>query len=200
MATTEQLTFLDHLEALRRAEVFDDLGLIPENLGDRTIDEFESMARAFGAANKGIRFAFGDLLNECERQHGELYAQVMDVTGLGYSTVKNYAWVALSVKRSRRRDDLTWTHHEIVAKLAARDQRRWLTRAASVPLTTDELRAEITQAGEEAADSAVEPVRGRVTLKDAARSVWISSSKHGETYHVPVDMMLALGRALGEPV
>jgi hypothetical protein len=199
--TTEQLTFLDAMEVLARAGAIDNLGLVEDKLAGITYDEWESMGYAFGAANKGQRFAMGDWLIFGEREwSGDRWAQASDATGLREATLRNYAWVSGAVKRSRRREDLTWTHHEVVASLPPRDQRRWLTRAASVPLSTDALREEIKDGGQEPGDSAVEPIRGKVTLKEAARQVWISSSKHGETYHVPVETMLALGRSLGEPV
>ena len=50
--------------------------------------------------------------------------------GLNAYSVKNFGWVAKHVETSRRRDVLTFGHHEAVAALPAAQQKHWLERAA----------------------------------------------------------------------
>jgi hypothetical protein len=47
---------------------------------------------------------------------------------------------------SRRRDDLTWSHHVAVAALPEEEQERWLDRAAAEGLSVADLRTELRAA------------------------------------------------------
>jgi hypothetical protein len=56
------------------------------------------------------------------------------------------ASIAAAFDSSRRRDDLTWSHHVAVAGLPERDQETWLDRAAAESLSVADLRTELRAA------------------------------------------------------
>ncbi|MBA2742498.1 MAG: LmbU family transcriptional regulator [Actinobacteria bacterium] len=197
--TTEQLNFLDHFEALRSAGAIDDLGLDFEKLEGMSFDEWESLGRYLGQGNSAFRWSMGDWLLFGEGSYGERHSQAMDVTGLRFQTLKNYAWVAGAVKRSRRRDSVSWSHHEAIASLPPREQRRWLDKAEREEMTVETLRDSLRVTRSSDSDDPAEPEQ-RITVSAAARQVWITSAKVGEMYHVPADSMLRLARAIGEKI
>jgi len=47
---------------------------------------------------------------------------------LGYEkeTVRNYGWVSGKIKTVNRVTDLSWKHHQIVAKYPPEEQKEWL--------------------------------------------------------------------------
>jgi hypothetical protein len=53
------------------------------------------------------------------------------------------ASVAQAFESSRRRDDLTWSHHAAVAGLPLKAQEHWLEQAAAKRLSVADLRIEI---------------------------------------------------------
>lgn len=96
------------------------------------------------------RFLLGDALNFGEQAYGEEYAQVIDntrgVMKLSAKTTENLAWISSRIPLENRRDDLTITHHEIVAALDPAEQSTWLDKAESEAMTTQELRKEVRAA------------------------------------------------------
>jgi len=72
----------------------------------------------------GIQWTVGDWFNMGERIYGEMYSQVMDASKLAYGTLANYKYVASKVEFSRRRENLSYSHHQEVASLAAELSRR----------------------------------------------------------------------------
>jgi hypothetical protein len=50
--------------------------------------------------------------------------------GVEYQTCRNLAWVAGEVELSRRRDNLSFSHHAEIADLPPAKQDKWLARAA----------------------------------------------------------------------
>jgi thiol-disulfide isomerase/thioredoxin len=81
-----------------------------------------------------------------ERSYGERYRQASIVTGSGYQTLRNYAWVARRFDVARRRDDVSFAHHAEVAALDDRERDEWLARARSEGWSRNELRAQLKRA------------------------------------------------------
>ncbi len=106
-----------------------------------SFDEWEALGQVLGHMGRNIQWWIGDWVNYGEAAYGEKYAQAMDVTGVDYAVLANYAWVASRV--SLRNETLTWTHHLEVAALEPSEQERWLEAAAKENLSTRELRARI---------------------------------------------------------
>lgn len=188
--------------SLLAAEVIDWKGLNPEILLRLTEDQFEALGSYLGAENSAMRFAVGDWLNFAEKRFSERYSQMQHLTGLSYSTLRSWASVAAAVARVRRRTpEVSWSHHEAIASLPPRQQRSWLDRIHREGWTVERTREERRKADDEPEDADTREERERkLTVKEASRQVWISSSKVGDVYHVPNETMLLLARALGEPV
>lgn len=198
MATTE-LTLAENAVALRQGGIFDEIGLNSDV--ELSYEEWESLGFYFSRLRQAMQWAIGDWLNYGETVFGDKFEQAVHETGYTLTTVQEYARVAANVARPRRLGDLTWSHHQVVAALTAAQQRKLLARARRDDLSVEALR-DLKREEEAAADGHPNDVADPpvVTLSDAARRVWIASSRHGETYHCPEEPMLALGRALGEPV
>ena len=116
----------------------------------------------------------GDWINHGRATYGAKYVEALDMTGLAYTTLKNAASVCGRLDRSRRRDDLDFSHHAEVVFGVTDDTLwdRWLERAATEGLTITQLRAEIRK--DQAVDTPsteagarVRPVRIRVDHDDA---------------------------------
>ncbi len=84
-----------------------------------------------------------DLVLEAEARFGESAYQVAAATGRSERTIANWVWVASKAPRSRRREELTFSHHVLVAPLELPEQRRWLQRAVDERLSSRELGAAI---------------------------------------------------------
>jgi len=201
VATLVEATLVEILDSLRGSNVLDERGLDVAVLDGMTYDEYEALGRYLGAMTSALRFAIGDWVNWGEAAFPDRYSQAMNATGLSFSTIRSYASVAAAVARVRRRTpEVSWSHHEAVATLSAREQRRWLDRISREGWTVEETRDARRAADEEEGDGGEVSPTERVTLSDAARSVWLNSSRHGEVFHVPVEAMLRLARAMGESV
>lgn len=100
--------------------------------GQPTFEQCEAMWSALRLMEKSLQFAIGDAIKYLEGRWGERAAQIIDAAGISFATARAYRWTATKVDESTRRMDvLTYSHHQAVAKLPPREQRRWLDRAAA---------------------------------------------------------------------
>jgi hypothetical protein len=99
-------------------------------------------ARIAGMAS-GCAWCLGDWLVFGERAYGQRYKTALETTSLDYQTLRNYAWVARTFPRSRRRDTLSFQHHAEVAALPEPQQDLWLTRAERLRWSRNELRRQL---------------------------------------------------------
>lgn len=106
-------------------------------------DRYEAVGRWLGTLRDATAWWLGDWLIFGEGVYGEKYAQAVEATGRSKQTLKNYLWVASNVPASRRRDDLSWSHHAEVASLEPKQQRSWLTRAAREGWSIEEMRGQM---------------------------------------------------------
>jgi 16S rRNA G966 N2-methylase RsmD len=74
-----------------------------------------------------------------------MFSQEMDETELDYHTLQNYKWVAGSVEMSRRRDNLSFSHHEAIAKLNPSEQIKILEEAENEKLDVHDLRQKVRE-------------------------------------------------------
>lgn len=92
----------------------------------------------------------GDSLRFGEEKFGEKYADVIDATreymrARGIEQAKNWQWVAGKIPPHIRRIDLSFAHHELVAKLEQSEQEEFLKLAEDENLTVRELREKIRE-------------------------------------------------------
>ena len=98
-------------------------------------------------------WCLGDWLAYGEHQYTSRYRRAVEIVGLNYQTLRNYAWVARRFELSRRRDNLSFQHHMEVAKLPPAEQDQWLDMATKHGWTTSQLRRQIRDGGQPDADS-----------------------------------------------
>jgi hypothetical protein len=88
----------------------------------------------------------GDWVRYGTGRWGEKYKEAARITGYDVKTLRNIAYVAEQVDVSRRRDNLTWSHHAELSALEPQEQDRWLDLAASQRMSVADLRIELRNA------------------------------------------------------
>lgn len=105
------------------------------------VEAFLEILRALGGMARNVQWWAGDALVYAEKTYGDdMAATYADALGLEPHTMVNWRWVADSVAPSRRREDLSWSHHAEVARLHHDAQKTALARAAKEEWTVRQLR------------------------------------------------------------
>lgn len=107
---------------------------------DTPIEIWGALTERLIAAHHRLEWAIADAINFGEQAYGERYAQWVEETGLAKRTLQNIASIGRRVEASRRREGVSFSHHEAVASLAPADQELLLDRAVDEGLTRYELR------------------------------------------------------------
>ena len=116
--------------------------------GKPTFDDVQFEFVKWALVHRVSAFALGDLLVYSERRWGETYAQLSAITTLSPEYLYNVKYVCEKVPFNRRRENLSFSHHQAVASVKEpKHQRAWLFVAESYDLTRDELRKEIAKGG-----------------------------------------------------
>jgi hypothetical protein len=113
---------------------------LPRGLG---VDDWSELGKTLAKIDRAYRWWVGDWLNYGERAYGKTYRQAAAITGLEEKTLRNIAWVAARVEMSRRRDNLSWSHHAEVAALSPTNQDAWLAGAVGHKWTRKQLREQL---------------------------------------------------------
>jgi hypothetical protein len=106
------------------------------------IDWVES-GRRLGLLGRSAAWWLGDWLRFGNARYGERYARAARITGYDPQTLMNMAYVASHFDASRRRENLSWSHHAELAAMDASDQEGWLSRAERDHLSVRCLREEM---------------------------------------------------------
>src|SRR5712671_3727984 len=79
---------------------------------------WKSYGKHLTKAKGNMLWDLGDWLLEGEHglEGAELKKHATKITGYSWGNLKNYMWVSRSIPKSRRRDELTYSHHREVAK------------------------------------------------------------------------------------
>lgn len=96
-----------------------------------------------GVAGRNSAWWIGDWVRYGTTRYGTKYAAATRVTGYDRQTLMNMVSVATRFETSRRRENLSWSHHAELAALDAREQERWLDRATADRLSVRDLRDEL---------------------------------------------------------
>jgi hypothetical protein len=86
-----------------------------------------------------INWAIGDAILYGECEYGEKYAQALDAFDLSRGRLQNIVWACNKVPTSRRREALSFGHHERVAALPASQADRLLAECEREGWSTREL-------------------------------------------------------------
>jgi len=97
------------------------------------IEDFRVLIQQIHRMRTAGHWALGDAMNYGERNYGDgLYDQVSELTGFAYGTLRNDSMVARVFELSRRRDNLSFAHHQVVcSKQLTRSQADDLLEQAS---------------------------------------------------------------------
>lgn len=96
-----------------------------------------------GLAGRNAAWWIGDWVRYGTARYGTKYSAAERVTGYDRQTLMNMVYVATRFEISRRRENLSWSHHAEVAPLDEQGQDRWLNRAVLERLSVRDLREEL---------------------------------------------------------
>ncbi len=114
-------------------------------------ENWKQMGTMLFSLNQFLPWAIGDWLNFGENKWGEKYSEALTNTGLGYSTLAQYAHLAKIFPYENRHENLSWTHHRTVGSLPMPAAERLLSAAAPASgddmprMTSRELEDEVRQ-------------------------------------------------------
>lgn len=110
------------------------------------IHEWATAGRRIGAVSRSIQWLLGDWIAYGNLKFGERYARAAQITGYDTQSLMNMVYVASRFPFSRRRENLSWSHHEAVAALDEKEQTHWLDRAQADRWSVADLRVMLRSA------------------------------------------------------
>lgn len=127
-------------------------GLVPRE--DMDFDEWKQLVRRLKAEGKELlrrttiwQFEVGDAVKLGESRYGNPARKFIEEEGFTYTAVRQYAWVARRIPLSRRRPNVPFAHHRLVATLPGSQQEEWLAKVEANALPVRALRKMIRSAG-----------------------------------------------------
>lgn len=134
--------------------------------GSPTFKQWELALKWCEAAQQASPWWVADLLAYGEKTYGSTYAAAIDATKYTEESLRNLKSIAKAVQLSRRRDNLSFTHHAEVASLPPQQQDYWLDKAETEELSTHALRRQIHES--KAEHSVVAPRKTYVVQDETA--------------------------------
>jgi hypothetical protein len=128
-------------EGLARPATLSSVAWVPN--GDLEHPEWIAAGRRLGSIGRWSQWWVGDWLRYGTSRWGEKYVQAAKITGYDPKSLRNIAYVASRYESSRRRDNLSWSHHAELAMLEPVEQDEWLDRASQDRLSVADLRTEL---------------------------------------------------------
>jgi hypothetical protein len=107
---------------------------------DLAYDEWLRLGWRLGVAGRNAGWWVGDWVRYGTTRYGSKYTVAARVTGYDAGTLMNMVYVANRFEISRRRENLSWSHHAELAALELDEQDRWLDRATKERLSVRDLR------------------------------------------------------------
>jgi hypothetical protein len=111
--------------------------------GDMALEEWSAVGRRFGEIGRCSQWWLGDWIHYGNQRFGERYTRAVKLTGYDAQSLMNMVYVASRFEFSRRRENLSWSHHATLAALDRDSQERWLDRAVAQRLSVADLRIEL---------------------------------------------------------
>ena len=161
--------------------------------GTLTVADWVRQGRWLGALGRASGWWLGDWLRYGNARYGERYRAAARVTGYDVQSLMNMAYVAGRFDVTRRREDLSFSHHAEVASLPAEEQDRWLERAATGSLSVRGLRSELRKARDRSEPEEPAPAR---PPRDPQELVCPECGHHFAT---PRDARSRADRTIGAP-
>jgi hypothetical protein len=130
-----------HVRPARTTPELTQVGWVPA--GEVGLAEWSALGRRFGEIGRCSQWWLGDWINYGNARFGERYTRAVKLTGYDVQSLMNMVYVASRFDISRRRENLSWSHHSTVAALDVASQDHWLARASADKLSVADLRAEL---------------------------------------------------------
>lgn len=108
-----------------------------------TFNEWQEAGKHLKYVESAINWWLGDWLNYGELYWDEMYTQALDETDYKEGTLKNIKSVAGKIEFTRRRGNLSYSHHVEIASLEPALQTKLLDLAETEGLTVRELRQKV---------------------------------------------------------
>jgi hypothetical protein len=105
--------------------------------------EWSAVGRRFGEIGRCSQWWLGDWIHYGNTKFGERYSRAVKLTGYDVQSLMNMVYVASRFEISRRRENLSWSHHATLAALDPDEQDYWLARALADKLSVADLRVEL---------------------------------------------------------
>jgi hypothetical protein len=112
--------------------------------------DWVAVGNRLGSLGRCSQWWLGDWIRFGNTRFGERYARAARITGYDVQTLTNMVYVATRFEISRRREDISWSHHEAIAALDRDEQNRWLDRVTTERLSVSDLRIELRAARRQA--------------------------------------------------
>jgi hypothetical protein len=112
----------------------------PEDMDQR---RWMLAGRQFGVVGRSSNWWIGDWLRYGAAKWGAKYTAAAKITGYDVHSLENMVYVASRFPFSLRRENLSWSHHFLLAALVAEEQLRWLDYASMHHLSVNDLRLEL---------------------------------------------------------
>lgn len=121
--------------------VFSRISWLPR--GELTIEQWIVAGQKFGEISRCCQWWIGDWIRYGNAQWGEKYVEAARITKYDVGTLRNFAWIASQFEPSLRSDNLSWSHHALLAPLDEAEKKEWLRRAERDRLSVHDLRTEL---------------------------------------------------------
>jgi hypothetical protein len=126
--------------------------------GDLDVGQWAEAGRRIGSVGRNVQWVLGDWIAYGNQRFGERYSRASKITGYDTQTLMNMVYVATHFPVSRRRENLSWSHHETLAALDPEEQDDWLDQADRHRWSVADLRTMLRVARKERREAAaVEP-------------------------------------------
>jgi hypothetical protein len=123
---------------------------------DMELHEWMLEGRYIGGMLKGSPWWIGDWLLYGATKWGERYVEAAKVTGYDAKSLRNMRYVSSRFDLSLRKDNLTYSHHALLAGYDPDQQAYWLDRASADRFSVDDLRLELRSSHRDSKPAAVE--------------------------------------------
>ena len=149
-------------QGLRFPGTFTETGWTPP--ADLPLEGWLSVGETFQRMEASTRWWLGDWWNHGERAYGDMSSQaakdsVLDLTGSVYDAVRKAGYVAERFPIERRRSNLSWSHHDVVAALPPEDADALLDQAEAGAWSMRVLKIAAGHAQRDGTAAAVDPRR-----------------------------------------
>lgn len=104
------------------------------------VGEWASVGRRIGVVGRSVQWLLGDWITYGNAKFGERYSRASKITGYDTQTLMNMVYVASRFAISRRREMLSWSHHETLAAVEPEEQDHWLDEAERHHWSVSDLR------------------------------------------------------------